>query len=255
MNGNCREVTEVCAELTRWMAGQPSVGEESLTDWLLYDLSRRVPRVAYQKFTRWDEGTRTGADWEWWLWFDAFALGVRVQAKRLAASDNYAGIAYSNRTGMQIDLLRDDARQEGLLAAYCFYTSSTLPSKCGKAPSPGQGAYMADADDIFNAVIAPGRRRVTPSDVLAETTPLSCWFCCPLMAHADGGRTVPFFDRYHQRFAEAWPERGFREVPPEYALRLLEAPSVDLERDNRSNLGYEGSAGALLVVDLRGTFG
>ena len=35
-----------------WLDKQPSVKEESLTDWLLYNVSNLSPKVYYKAFTR-----------------------------------------------------------------------------------------------------------------------------------------------------------------------------------------------------------
>jgi hypothetical protein len=43
-----------------------TIGEETLTDLNLLELQAKNPRtVATVKFTRVQEGRRTGADWEW----------------------------------------------------------------------------------------------------------------------------------------------------------------------------------------------
>jgi len=53
--------------LAQWRREQPNVGEESLTDYLLWQVSRHLECVKYVKFTRHQEARFTGADWEWWF--------------------------------------------------------------------------------------------------------------------------------------------------------------------------------------------
>src|SRR5688572_28073418 len=92
----CTESRSIGQELGNWVRRQPAIGEESATDWLLYQMSERIPRVAYRKFTRHQEARSTGADWEWWLILHGGAVAMRVQAKKLVVnSDNYSGIAYA----------------------------------------------------------------------------------------------------------------------------------------------------------------
>jgi len=138
---DCVIAREVSAKLAAWQRQQHAVGEESLTDWLLFELSNRFPWVRYMKFTRHREARETGADWEWWLAFSDGAMGLRVQAKRLsAADDNYSGIAYTNQYGLQIEKLRLDARANGLLAFYALYHPETveLVFCAAAAQQPGQ---------------------------------------------------------------------------------------------------------------------
>jgi hypothetical protein len=49
--GACTVVSQLCGELGVWLRRQPSVGEESLTDWLLYQLTERAAWIRYLKFT------------------------------------------------------------------------------------------------------------------------------------------------------------------------------------------------------------
>src|SRR4051812_39766278 len=99
----CQAFHSTLRELATWMRKQSGVGEESLTDWLLFQLSERIPRLRYIKFTRHREARVTGADWEWWFVGLTASLGIRVQAKRLALGDNYPALAYSNKYGLQIE--------------------------------------------------------------------------------------------------------------------------------------------------------
>jgi len=58
------------------MRKQPEVKEESLTDWLLFDVSQKISRITYKSFPRHEEARRTGADWEWWFLFSSFSFTV-----------------------------------------------------------------------------------------------------------------------------------------------------------------------------------
>lgn len=80
---DCERVRHCSLYVRHWIEKQPEVKEESLTDWLLFELSRRIPRIRYKSFSRHEESRVTGADWHWWFVFDRFSFQIRVQAKRL----------------------------------------------------------------------------------------------------------------------------------------------------------------------------
>ena len=112
-----------------WIKKQTNVKEESLTDWLLYFLSEHDKRIYYKAFYR-NEEANIGADWEWWVItnsefskskYDAYRF--LVQAKKLKMSrDNYPLLSYSNKNGMQIDLLINEAKERNALPLYMYYS-------------------------------------------------------------------------------------------------------------------------------------
>lgn len=84
MPDDCTKLKEASREIREWISDQPSVKEESITDWLLRDISKRVKNVYYTSFSRMTEARTTGADWEWWFLFDCGSYRMRIQAKKLA---------------------------------------------------------------------------------------------------------------------------------------------------------------------------
>ncbi len=146
MNSNyhqyCDDFREASEYVFNWINGQPSVGEESITDWLLYNLSLTVPTLKYKKFTKHEEAKKTGADWEWWFVDNYKGLSLRVQAKRIMKDkDNYDGLAHTNRHGLQIEKLIDDARRKNSLPFYSLYHAPDgIPHVlCGGMRDAGQG--------------------------------------------------------------------------------------------------------------------
>lgn len=113
-----------------WLLNQPHVKEESLTDWLLYYLSENNKRILYLAFSRNEEST-IGADWEWWILLDDntcknySAYRFLVQAKKLKKdADNYPLFSYSNRNGLQMDLLLESAKYRHALPLYMHYSTA-----------------------------------------------------------------------------------------------------------------------------------
>lgn len=119
---------DLSEECYKWLEKQPCVKEESLTDWLLYQASKRSEKVIYKTFTR-NEEAYTGADWEWWLLtedqYGLSAYRLLIQAKKLKKKrDNYGSITYGNQNGMQIDLLLSNAVKRQALPLYAYYINS-----------------------------------------------------------------------------------------------------------------------------------
>ena len=110
-----------------WLKNQPFVKEESLTDWLLYSISQQSSKIYYKTFTR-NEEAGNGSDWEWWILsynadYEIQAYRLLVQAKKLRPNvDNYPLINYSNKNGMQIDLLIKTAKERHALPLYAYYS-------------------------------------------------------------------------------------------------------------------------------------
>ena len=111
-----------------WMKRQQHVKEESLTDWLLYNISQQCNFIYYQAFSRHEE-SKNGSDWEWWILtsdnsekreFNAYRF--LVQAKKLLPNnnDNFPLISYGNKNGLQIDLLINFAKNRNALPCRCL---------------------------------------------------------------------------------------------------------------------------------------
>ncbi|MFA4987511.1 MAG: DUF6615 family protein [Candidatus Brocadiia bacterium] len=156
-----------------------------MTDWLLFDVSQKIPRITYKAFSRQEEARKTGADWEWWFLFASFGFRMRVQAKKLCPSvDHYPAIAHTNRHGLQIEKLLADARRENFMPFYAFYTTETADVMC-QMHKNDEGVFMAGGRSIHSEVIAAPRRPISSGDLLKHTVALSCFLCCPLASGAE----------------------------------------------------------------------
>lgn len=110
----------------KWLQQQPFVKEESLTDWLLYNISQKTDKVYYKTFTRHEEAFN-GTDWEWWIIANEYstmrAYRFLVQAKKLKSKDdNYPLLSYGNRNGLQVDLLIKAAIERRAMPLYAYYS-------------------------------------------------------------------------------------------------------------------------------------
>ena len=182
--------------IREWLVAQPSVKEESLTDWLLFNLSKGDPSVVYRAFTRHQEARITGADWEWWFVFPKESYLFRVQAKKASpSSDNYPDLARSNQYGLQVDKLLNAAETANAIPLYALYSAAQHPTRCRAGSSTGDGVFMAGGNDVNKQFIRPERRYVSDADLLSCTVPLTCFSGCPLL-HRGRHHMVTFLDEY-----------------------------------------------------------
>jgi hypothetical protein len=121
---------EISDFLKQWMDEQPHVKEESLTDWMLYQVSLQKNNIKYHATNRHEEA-KSGEDWVWWLLMPNSAYCFSVQAKKLKGNnkDNWAAINYCNDNGAQIDLLLDKAVREGTYPLYLLYSITNPNTK------------------------------------------------------------------------------------------------------------------------------
>lgn len=231
---DCKSINKSSRYIRTWLQKQPEVKEESLTDWLLYDISQNVPRIKYKSFSRHIEARQTGADWEWWILFSKFCFKMRVQAKKIDVSgDNYPAIAYTNRFGLQIEKLLKDAKQTGSIPLYALYSPVQAPVKCIRHRAQ-EGVFVAGGTEIYNAIINTPRAFVSCSDLLARSNALSCFFCCPLLRNAGNGSApspdtagdgfLAFLNEYYsEEFAKKPTEQS---VPAEEHVSKDKFPGV-----------------------------
>jgi len=180
MKNDCKELRKCCLYIRKWIKQQPSVKEESITDWLLFSISEKINKISYKAFSRNEEAKHTGADWEWWFIFNEYSYKMRVQAKKIKINkDNYASLAYTNKYGLQIDKLIQNSEEENFIPFYAFYTSKADNVRC-RMGITDEGVYMAGGNNIYNKFILSGKKRINYDDILKESTPLSCFLCCPL---------------------------------------------------------------------------
>jgi len=178
----CKEFIDKSKYVYNWINKQPSVGEESLTDWLLFALSESLPSVKYKSFTRHEEAKETGSDWEWWFVDVHQALCFRIQAKKISEKkDNYFSIAYQNQYGMQIEKLIDNAQNNNFLPFYIFYYASQRKTKVLCSDTLWNkfdcGIFISSATKLYNDFILNGRKKVTPQDILIRSNPFYCLVC------------------------------------------------------------------------------
>jgi len=181
---------DISRECYDWLKKQPNVKEESLTDWILYTVSERSSQFYYKAFSR-NEEAYNGADWEWWIltgdYSNYTAYRFLVQAKKLKKDqDNYPLISYSNRNGLQIDLLIDSAKCRNAMPIYIYYSTSSpelnkqienfsfieedIVAWCESCVN---GVYMMMAQKVRDSVFNVPRKKIAEIDLVNSSLGLS----------------------------------------------------------------------------------
>ncbi len=238
---NCDHFRAATAYVAGWISAQASVGEESITDWLLYDLSAKVSGLKYVKFTKPQEARITGADWEWWFVGNQQSLRMRIQAKRLRhGTDVYPSLAYANQHGLQIDKLLNDAHSNSALAFYALYVEpGQYTQLCGgpvRHHPPDQAIYIAAANSINRQFVAPARQFISAADVVQHSNPIECLVCCPY-THAPATNAIDGLDQFINKYYRdsrvdengeiSEVRRGLVEEVPAYVSALLNRANDD----------------------------
>ena len=263
---NCDHFRAATGYVASWISAQSSVGEESITDWLLYDLSAKVNGLKYFKFTKHQEARVTGADWEWWFVGNQQSLRMRIQAKRLSHGvDAYPSLAYANRYGLHIDKLLNDARSSNALAFYALYVEPGQYAQLCSGPVPhsklNQAIYIAAANSINQQFVAPARKFVSVADVVQRSNPIECLVCCP-HTQAPAANAIDGLDSYINNYYRdsrvdensnvAAERRGLVEEVPAYVLSLLSRPDDDrFEWYEQEFRGQLPAVDGVVAFDLR----
>jgi hypothetical protein len=257
---DCKRLRASSVVVRNWIMDQPEVREESITDWLLYDLRRRIPHIRSVVFNHSEEARKTGADWEWWFLFQDLNVKMRVQAKKLRAGrNNYSSLAYTNAHGLQIEKLLEDSRANNSLPFYAFYTSLSETVMCPQNVND-EGVFLAGGNRIYTDFVKYRSRTVSTSDVMTRCVGLSCFLCCPTQ-DSSGHEFVGFLNSHYRReFRRERGEgprgsgelRGVHNELPGYVLHLIEHPDQGNTGDWDRNFGRDTAAiNALLVYDVR----
>lgn len=246
----CDVVQRAVDALEAWQASQKNVGEESLTDWLLYSLAAQLKGFGYEKFTKPREARVTGADWEWWMLSKRVNFAMLIQAKRLDEKSRQSRVfSYENQHGMQIKKLISHAHMRKLPPYYMLYATRKLGALAhctNGVHTSAAGAYLSSAESILTNVVMVAPSSSNWLKGTPQLVPLSCLFCCGQSNSSVAASTLPvrmpslFFGTSDQ-FTE-----GGREVPPYVQAILNREGGETLFRDTVADPKVAG----VVVCDL-----
>lgn len=251
--GNSREddpvsyvdrVAKVLLDRSAWVYGRLVAGqrhgvhlqEETITEDLLLDIAMELPEITLKQFTRKEE-SRNGADWQWEWWFRGERwFGVRLQAKRLRVERNGRqtyGLTY--RIGgdgeLQARVLREQAREDQIAAAYVFYNGPELdlnsfPWGCGQLEPRGEHFGVS----VLPAVVAVQLVQENAFDVRSVARASRPW---PCLIRCDPG----FFCHHRYPFYPASPSTPFDEaVARNFFGTVIDSPNPN--QYQRDPAGY-----------------
>jgi hypothetical protein len=207
-----------------------SLSEGAITETLLIDIQSRHPtEIVTYKFSSYEEGRASGADWEWWFGSATSWLGVRIQAKKIDPSQQYPELLHVAPNGsLQVDMLIQSSQKEQLYPLYCFYNfwlGAPMPNvtwNCGSfIPSlPALGCTIAAASAVRPLIMA---KTTTLAAVAPIAYPWSCLLCCS--GFAAPGDTLPtrvlaLLNALPN--AQRQPTDLLRPSPPDYVRALLD---------------------------------
>ena len=258
MKKECNILKQSSLYARNWVNTQPNVKEESITDWLLFNVSERSKRIIYRDFTRFEEAKTTGADWEWWFIFPNVSYKFRVQAKKTkTTSNNYSGITYPNKTCSQMNKLISDAYLNNALPIYAFYTNEIDRVKC-KKNILDEGVYLTSALDLKNKFILPKITKINHNDILEDAIPLSCLLCCEL--HKQSNSNSENFGKFVEEYFNLRPDienngsekLGRHTTLPNYITSMMEFTNKDLPDwwENEFRNFIDGLNG-IMIIDNR----
>ena len=267
------------AFIYEWLLKQVHVKEESLTDWLLYDISSSNPNIYYKAFSRHEE-SMNGADWEWWIltadpYYKDKYNGYRflVQAKKLWPNnqDNYSLLSYGNKNGFQIDLLLNEARYRNAYPLYMFYTT-TQPDITEQIKNIqfikeetlrwcdgfNNGCFLSDAGSISEILFNLPRHKIFDTEVLNHSLKLSLLD----KLFQDLSKSDHIFNKLNQRLIklggmDSQYKDGVYGIKhsgrgiPNYLKIFVERQGQDLSWLEREMKYEMGEIGGLAVIDLR----
>jgi hypothetical protein len=226
----CDSNKAVGLEVRDFIVNVPDVKEESITDYLVWkwrSLDARFKYINTKTFTRQQESSTTGADFELELWLVGHTKCVPLlfQAKKfLKPFDSYVSkLNYPNNTQSQLQTLLSYATKRNLLPFYAIYTAgATAHPLCARRTDLDTGVYMIDAATIKTFADRAHGRKVELNTIIARSNPFHCMFCCSM------GIEDHYFARYFNAKSTDSAARS-RDSLPEYARQIMQMPSAQTE--------------------------
>lgn len=247
----CAENKAVGLDVRNFLIHVPNVNEESITDYLVWkweeiNQAKKFRCLNVGKFTRQEEHNKTGADFELELWIlsPQPPISLIFQAKKfIKENDGYVRkLNYPDDTQGQLQMLLEYAHANpGRQPFYMIYSPADTQTNigCANCNNNETGMYMIEAKTIEKFANLPPHSRLSLTEILAESQPFHCMFCCSMNLHE---YFVKFFSMENQA------EQVF---PRENPLPLYVKDILNGELDSDNNNYKLPSARWVAVYDTR----
>ena len=228
----CESNKAVSLEIKNFMLNVHDVKEESITDYLVWkwrELDARFKYINVSTFTRHEESTTTGADFELELWLVGrkFHFPLVFQAKKFVKRhDAYVNkLNYPAPTQGQLKTLLNYAKTKKKLPFYAFYSipDKNTQTMCRAHEASNTSIFMADAHTVKKFADGMYGKQISKNKLLKASNPFHCMFCCPLTQSGN------YFTRYFSTLAEA-TEPHDNDTLPNYVNMLLSGQILELDK-------------------------
>lgn len=226
----CEANKRISAEVHDFLINVPDAKEESITDYLVWkwrEVDARFKYLNISTFTRHEENSTTGADFELELWLVGrrFHYPLVFQAKKFVKShDSYVTkLNYPDGTQAQLTTLLSYAKAKKRLPFYVIYSipdSKTL-MMCGNRNNSNAGIFMADAITVKTFADGVHGKRISKNKLLGASNPFHCLFCCPL------SKSGNYFKSYFSALADFAELRENSELP-DYVNLILSGRTLEI---------------------------
>jgi hypothetical protein len=249
---HCQAHKSVTREVKEFLMNVDGVGEESITDFLLWRwtlIDKRFKSINVSSFTRQEESKVSGADFEMEVWLvgSKFSYPLVFQAKKFVKPyEAYVNkLNYPRNTKKQMNTLLNYTSANSRIPFYAFYSlpDEKTKSMCRHNDVDACGVFMAHAKVVEEFADGKHGRRVSKNDLLSVSNPFHCIFCCPLAFRG-------YFEKYFPSIDSELKEQNL----PQYVSYLLETHELEVSEEQIGSYINEYELGKfrhIAVYDMR----
>lgn len=241
-----------------------TLSEESLTDFNLLELTLRHPNnIKTQKFTK-NQESKTGADWEWWIYESNHWIGLRIQAKKLYSNSSLYESLNESETQIEKLIKRASTNSIPLIPLYVFYNYSEDKTFFNEWECKIDPSCHIDDESWFGCTIsyAPDVKKVLENkkrekgkgkkfiDIIKISYPWSCLVCCNTSSKNNfiPNRIFSFFKKafFNKSDSETIELSDFiRLEPPNYVNKIKDGETLS---DKDWNMLNNNKIGMVTVI-------
>lgn len=221
----CKKMKLIDNTLGKYIKYVPNVGEESITDWLVWKWKELNSSFNFVTNLKLEESkkkeSKTGADlyMELWVVKNKVSLPIIIQAKKIFKNYNSEKMFYSKKIlyksgkkptspnpdtrSYQIDLLINSAKKDSKLPLYLFYGDNTTNkyTMCNNydwVKNISKHIFFSDAELLRKNLFTKCKTTdIKREEILNNSLPFECLFCCPITFCTNCSMDTPnIFEQY-----------------------------------------------------------